>query len=337
MGASIKDVARRAGVSVTSVSRVLNGEKYISEDLLAKVNQAITELNYSPSRIARSLKKQKTGTIGIIVPDITNHFNSSILSSIEQSASERGYNLIICNIAEDLDKEFKYLQTLQEMRVDGIMIMHQKTNERILAFLQNATIPVLFSCVKSPLPSKVSVLIDDYRAAYDATAYLIASGHSRIAFFGGDLRDETSGDGRHRGYLDAMKDHRLLPDSDFIKFGDYKMESGRAMMRELLELKELPSVVFAVSDDMAVGALNVALDHGLRVPHDLSIIGFDGSRIAEAVRPTLTTMQQPMGELGRASLECLHALIEKEEAAGREDIYLPHTLVERESCRRLSL
>ncbi|MFS0726496.1 LacI family DNA-binding transcriptional regulator [Paenibacillus sp. 1P07SE] len=336
MGASIKDVARRAGVSVTSVSRVLNGERYISEELLARVNQAIADLNYSPSHIARSLKKQKTSMIGIIVPDITNHFFSSILSSIENTASEYGYNLIICNIAEDLDKEFKYLQSFQAMRVDGIMIMHQKTDERILAFIENTTTPVLFSCVKSPLPSKPSVLIDDYRAAYDATSYLIASGHTDIAIIGGDLRDESSGAGRLNGYLDALKAHNLSVTSEYIKFGDYKLESGRTMMRELLELKELPSVVFAVSDDMAVGALNAALDYGLKVPQDISIIGFDGSRIAEAVRPTLTTMQQPMEKIGKASLECLHAMIEKEASAGEQDVILPHTLVERESCRRLA-
>ena len=337
MGASIKDVARRAGVSVTSVSRVLNGEKYISEKLLAKVNQAIAELNYTPSHIARSLKKQKTDMIGVIVPDITNHFCSTILSSIEKTASEHGYSLMICNIAEDLDKEYTYLQSFQEMRVDGILIMHQKVDERIVSLMESMTIPTLFACVKSPLPSKRSVLIDDYQAAFDATVYLIGCGHRQIAFLGGDLRDITAGDARYRGYVAAMQAYGLEVDPRYVRFGDYKMESGRMLMSELLQLQELPTVVFAASDDMAVGALNVALDHGLRIPEDISIVGFDGSRIAEVVRPALTTIQQPMEELGRISLESLHALIERQDSSVPTDLILPHQLVERESCRRLEL
>lgn len=335
MGVSIKDVARKAGVSVTSVSRVLNGEKYISETLLAKVNQAIAELNYTPSHIARSLKKQKTDMIGVIVPDITNHFCSTILSSIEKTASEHGYSLMICNIAEDLDKEYTYLQSFQEMRVDGILIMHQKVDDRIISLMESLTIPTLFTCVKSPLPSKRSVLIDDYQAAFDATAYLIDGGHRQIAFLGGDLRDITAGDARYRGYVDAMQAYELEVDARYIRFGDYKMESGRKLMSDLLQLQELPTVVFAASDDMAVGALNVALDYGLRIPEDISIVGFDGSRIAEVVRPALTTIQQPMEELGRISLESLHMLIENPDTSVPTDLILPHQLVERESCRRL--
>ncbi|WP_458127014.1 LacI family DNA-binding transcriptional regulator [Paenibacillus sp. Z3-2] len=335
MGASIKDVAERAGVSVTSVSRVLNREKYISQRILDKVNDAIEELNYSPSHIARSLKKQKTNIIGIIVPDLRNYFCSTILSSIEESASEYGYNLIVCNIAENLEKEFKYLQAVQEMRVDGIIIMHQKVDDRILSFIESASIPILFSCVRSPLPGRFSVLINDYRAALDATEYLIGLGHRRIAFLGGDLRDISSGHDRYQGYVDALSKFDIPLNPDHIKFGNYKLESGRIMMQEILEQGELPTVVFAASDDMAVGAMNCVLDYGLRVPDDISIMGFDDSQIAEAVRPLLTSIQQPAWEIGRTSLEYLHALIENPNQKNCGDIYLPHRIMERASCRRL--
>ncbi|AOZ92912.1 LacI family DNA-binding transcriptional regulator [Paenibacillus crassostreae] len=335
MGASIKDVAKRAGVSVTSVSRVLNSEKYISQRILEKVNQAIEELNYSPSQIARSLKKQKTSTIGIIVPDLTNYFCSTILSSIEESASEYGYNLIVCNIAENLEKELKYLHAVQEMRVDGIIIMHQKVNQRILSFIESASMPILFSCVRSPLPGRFSVLINDYQAALDATEYLIGLGHRRIAFLGGDLGDVTAGYSRYQGYLDALHKSGIPLNHDFIKFGNYKLESGRVMMQEILEQGECPTVVFAASDDMAVGAMNCILDYGLSVPEDISVMGFDDSLIAKAVRPMLTTMQQPVRELGRISLEYLHTLIEDPDQPDCRDIYLPHRIMERASCRRL--
>lgn len=335
MSARIKDVAERAGVSVTSVSRVLNSEKYISQKILDKVNQAIKELNYTPSQIARSLKKQKTDTIGVIVPDLTNYFCSTILSIIEESASEYGYNLIVCNIAENLDKELKYLHALQEMRVDGIIIMHQKFDERILSFIECAAMPILFSCVRSPLQGRFSVLINDYQAALDATEYLIGLGHRRIAFLGGDLEDITAGYSRYQGYLDALSKSAIPLNPDFIRFGNYKQESGRLMMQELLEQQERPTVVFAVSDDMAVGAMNCILDYGLRIPEDISVMGFDDSLFAEAVRPMLTSMQQPVRELGRTSLEYLHNLIQNGSQNGCKEVYLPHRIMERASCRRI--
>lgn len=333
MGASIKDVARRAGVSVTSVSRVLNGEKYVSNTLLEKVNRAIEELNYTPSYIARSLKMQKTNIIGIIVPDLTSHFCSTILSSIEETASEKGYNLLVGNIAESMEKELRYLRIFQNMRVDGIIVMHQKYNKRILEFFDHASMPILFSSVKAPSSSFLSVLIDDYQAAFDATEHLISSGHVKIAFLGGDLDDVTSGRDRYNGFLDAMKKHGMKPDERLIKFGDYKLPSGKKLMEEIIRQGELPTVVFAASDDMAVGALNCALDHGLKVPGEISIIGFDGSVITEVVRPAITSMEQPVEELGRKSVEYMHQLIVNPEFTFDSDIILRHRLVERESCR----
>lgn len=333
VGASIKDVARRAGVSVTSVSRVLNGEKYVSQELLDKVNRAIEELNYTPSHIARSLKMQKTNTIGIIVPDLTSQFCSTILSSIEETASAQGYNLLVGNIAESMEKELRYLRVFQNMRVDGIIVMHQKFNQDILEFFEHASMPILFSSVKGPSSSYLSVLIDDYQAAFDATEHLISSGHEKIAFIGGDLADITSGFSRYNGYAEAMKKHGIEPDPRFVKFGDYKLPSGRRLMKEMLGEDEWPTVVFAASDDMAVGALNCALDHGLKVPEDMSIVGFDGSLITEVVRPAMTSMQQPVEELGKKSVEYMHHMIVNPEFTFDSDIILQHRLVERESCR----
>ncbi|MEK3885047.1 LacI family DNA-binding transcriptional regulator [Paenibacillus sp. PL2-23] len=333
MRASIKDVAQRAGVSVTSVSRVLNGEKYVSEALLEKVNRAIEELDYSPSHIARSLKTHRTNTIGIIVPDITNHFFSTILRSIEETASALGYTLLVGNIAENLEKEMKYLQIFKEMRIDGIIIMHQKFNDEIITFFNNANMPILFSSINAPSNAHLSVRIDDYRAAFDATEYLIRMGHTKIAYFSGDLQDIAAGRNRYSGYLGALQEHGIKRNESFIKLGDYKLSSGRRLMEELLRQEELPTVIFAATDDMAVGALNGALDHGLRVPDDISIIGFDGSAVAEIVRPSITSMQQPMDELGRKSVEYIHQLIVHPDLIIQEDIILQHWLVERESFK----
>lgn len=333
MAPKIKDVAKKAGVSVTTVSRVLNGERYVKDDLKAKVKRAIDELGYAPSHIARSLVRRKTNLIGVIVPDLTSSFYSTILSSIEETASLNDYNLLVCNINEDTDKELKYLNVFKEMRVDGIIIMHEKLSDNIRNFITKLDIPVIFSSVRPVDHKFVSVIIDDYEAAYDATRYLIELGHERIAFIGGDMRDITSGQNRYSGYRNALADQRVRIRYDYIRFGDYKTRSGYDLMKELLACEPRPTALFAVSDDMAVGAMNCVHDHQLKVPDDISIIGFDGSQLTELVRPRLSSMEQPIQEMGKTTVETLIDLITDETGAQREDLILGHKLVVRDSCK----
>jgi len=331
----IKDVARMAGVSTTTVSRVLNGEKYVKDELKAKVLRVIDELGYSPSHIARSLVRQKTNLIGVIVPDLTSSFYATILSSIEQTASRSGYSLLVCDIHEDTDKEFKYLNIFKEMRVEGIIIMHEKLSDKIQDFINKLDIPVIFSSVRPPDQKYVSVIIDDYYAAYDAARYLTGLGHERIAFIGGDMRDVTSGQSRYLGYRNALEDSGIAVVDDYIRFGDYKPKSGYEKMKELLEISPRPTAVFAVSDDMAAGAMNCIHDHKLSVPEDISVIGFDGSQLTELVRPRLSSMEQPIEEMGRVTVDSLFDLIQGNENAPKEDLILQHRLVVRDSCRAL--
>ena len=333
MAPKIKDVAKKAGVSVTTVSRVLNGEKYVKDDLKAKVKRVIDELGYAPSHIARSLVRKKTNLIGVIVPDLTSSFYSTILSSIEETASLNDYNLLVCNIIEDTDKELKYLNVFKEMRVDGIIIMHEKLSDDIRSFINKLDIPVIFSSVRPVDHKFVSVIIDDYEAAYDATRYLIELGHERIAFIGGDMRDITSGQNRYLGYRNALKDHRVRTVNDYILFGDYKTQSGYNLMKELLACEPRPTALFAVSDDMAVGAMNCIHDHQLKVPDDISIIGFDGSQLTELVRPRLSSMEQPIQDMGKITVDTLIELISDPTCSPREDLILGHKLVVRDSCR----
>jgi len=336
MSVKIKDVAIRAGVSTTTVSRVLNGEKYVKEELKKRVNNAIEELGYAPSHIARSLVRNKTDLIGVIVPDLTSSFYATILSSIEQTATSNGYNLLVCNINEDIDKELKYLNIFKEMRVEGIIIMHEKINEEIRGFINSLQIPVIFSSVKPMDQSFISVIVDDYSAAYDATKYLIELGHERIALIGGDMRDITSGQNRYVGYCNALRDHGLKIIHERIRFGDYKVKSGYERMGELLRYEQWPTAVFAVSDDMAIGAVNCIIDHGMRVPGDISVMGFDGSQMTELVRPRITSMEQPIHHMGVVTVETLLQLI-RGEIEQDEDIILGHRLEVRDSCRQRSI
>ncbi len=333
MAPKIKDVAKQAGVSVTTVSRVLNGEKYVKDDLKARVQRAIDELGYSPSHIARSLVRKKTNLIGVIVPDVTSSFYSTILSTIERTASLNDYNLLVCNIIEDTDKELKYLQVFKQMRVDGIIIMHEKLNDEIRELIHKLDIPIIFSSVKPVDQKFISVIIDDYAAAYDATRHLIELGHTRIGFIGGDMRDVTSGQNRYVGYSRALADCGIKAVDDYIRFGDYKTQSGYEIMKAMLACETYPTAVFAVSDDMAVGALNCIHDHGLKVPDDLSVIGFDGSQLTEQVRPRLTSMEQPILEMGKVTVDKLLDLISGNENSSTDDVILKHMLVVRDSCK----
>ncbi|TVX98806.1 LacI family transcriptional regulator [Cohnella terricola] len=335
MAPKIKDVAKQAGVSVTTVSRVLNGERYVKDDLKIRVQRAIDELGYSPSHIARSLVRRKTNLIGVIVPDVTSSFYSTILSTIEKTASLNDYNLLVCNIIEDTDKELKYLQVFQQMRVDGIIIMHEKLNEEIRELINKFSIPIIFSSVKPADQKFMSVIIDDYAAAYDATRHLIELGHTRIGFIGGDMRDITSGQNRYAGYIRALEDSGIEVPESYIRFGDYKTQSGYELMKEMLASEPYPTAVFAVSDDMAVGAMNCIHDHGLKVPEDLSVIGFDGSQLTEQVRPRLTSMQQPILEMGKVTVDMLLRLIADSKNSPAEDVILQHKLVVRDSCNDL--
>ncbi|WP_028559319.1 LacI family DNA-binding transcriptional regulator [Paenibacillus pinihumi] len=336
MSAKIKDVARVAGVSVTSVSRVINGGEHISAKLEKKVRRAIEELNYSPSLIAKSLKRNKTNLIGVIIPDITSNFQASILSYIEDTAGKKGYNLLISNIVEDTDKVVKYLNIYQEMRVDGIILMHGKMNEDIRTFLERTTIPVVTQAdLGIPL---TSVHIDDYQGAYEATSYLVNNGHRRIAMITGDLRDISAGKHRLEGFLAACQHYQIEVDSSMIKYGDYKINTGYRLMNELLDEGSPVQAVFAASDEMAVGAINCLHDRGLSVPGDVSVIGFDGSQIADIIKPALTTIRQPIKQMGQVTVELLLDLIESVndtiDAGKFKRVVLPHHLHVGSSCRK---
>jgi LacI family transcriptional regulator len=328
----IKDVANKAGVSTSTVSRVLNGGKFVREEIKERVNEAIKELRYTPSYFARSLVLQKTNLIGVIVSDIASSFFSTILSSIEDYASKHDYNILVGNISEDLNKEVKYLNIFNEMRVDGIILMHDRVNESIKEFLNKTNIPLVQASSKINGFNFPSVNINDYKAAYDATNYLIKLGHRNIALIGGNMGDISAGLNRYQGYKQALEDNMILVKESYIKYGNYKVQDGYRLMEELLSADIRPTAVFASSDDMAIGAMNCIIDNGLKVPEDISIIGFDDSNLASVVRPSLTTVHQPIREIGELSIEILIKKINNQEININE-IVLNHKLIIRDSCK----
>ncbi|QUH29280.1 LacI family DNA-binding transcriptional regulator [Vallitalea guaymasensis] len=334
MAVKIKDVAKKAGVSVTTVSRVLNDGKYVSDELKEKVKKAIEELNYSPSFIARSLVLKKTNLLAVIVPNITASVNSIILSKIEETASKNNYNIIVCNMAENLDKQYKYLNIFKEMRVDGIIITNEKIDDKTRDFLESINIPIVFASAKPSNQKHIAIVVNNYQAAYDAAEYLTSLGHKRIAFIGGDRRDITSGQERYNGYRNALKNNKIPLVEEYVEFGNYSLQDGYSIMNKILKCKKLPTAVFAASDDMAVGAINCIKDNGLKVPDDISVIGFDGTAVVDIVRPRLTSMEQPIKEMGTMAVEMLIQKINKQQTLVNE-VIVNHELVVRDSCKKV--
>jgi len=331
--AKIQDVAKKSGVSISTVSRFLNGGINVSEKAKEQIFEAIRELDYTPNYMARTLVKKQSNLIGVIIPDIRLSFDSTILCTIEEYATARKFFLAICNIAESLDKECDYLRYLSQMNICGLIVMNEKINDQVNKLITDMHIPTAFcSCIAKDI-NATSIIVDDFLAARDATKYLIELNHRKIAYIGGDKRDETY-QKRFNGFKRAMSEANIQPEEKYIKFGCHKSESGYRLMQELIDCDMHPTSIFASCDDVAVGALNCIIDNGLSVPGDFSIIGFDGSNLSEIVRPRLTTMRQPIKQMGQMSVQVLIDQINGNSESVSQ-IIVKHELLIRDSCRRL--
>lgn len=331
--AVIKDVAREAGVSATTVSRYLNGGKYVKAEISERIRAAIERLDYKPSHIARSLVSQRSRMLGVIVPDIRAGYHGTLLSHIEATANHNGYSILMCNIAEDARKELAYIDFLLNMPVDGIVILHEELTEETAALLNGTRIPIVFAGVRPIRGQYISVAIDDCRAAYDGTAYLLDAGHRTVAFLGGHLKDHSSGQERLKGFRDAHRDRGLLPREELILHGGYSYAVGYRLAQEMLAIEGVrPTAAFCMSDEVAVGCLNALTDRKVAVPDEVAVMGFDGLSVTEQVRPRLSTLRQPLDEIGSMSVELLVDAIEKRQRfPNMFDLVLPHHLEIRES------
>lgn len=331
MATNIQDVALKCGLSTATVSRALSGKGSISSNAKAKVLAAVEELNYRPNALARSLVRQKTNIIGIVISDISAFFSATILSVIEQFAADAGYNLMICNVLENQQKEKSYLNAFMEMQAQGIIIMHDYIDGELASLLKNSTIPCVCASVRLPGLLLPTVIVDEEQAGFDSAQYLISLGHTKIAYFGSDEEKQPPAYSRFAGYARALKQANIPLCRDYIFPEGHTLKTGYQYMQQLLRLKNLPTAIFASSDDMAMGAMSCAQDHSLQVPHHISIMGFDNSEMAPFIRPSLTTMSQSFDQLGKRTFELLSHYIENPGSPIRE-IIVPHQLKIRGSC-----
>ena len=328
--ATLEDVAREAGVSICTVSRVIHNKGYISENTRKRVKEAIRKLNYRQDMIARSLKTNSTDTIGFIVTDLSNPFFSVMSKGIDRIISKKEYSLLVCNTDSNPSKEMKYLDLLLQKRVDGIILAScGGTEEKIKEVVDEGTPIVLVDNYIEGF-SLDSVTVDNFMGAYKLTSHLLQLGHIRIGLISGPL-SESSARERLDGYKSALTDHGIDFDSKLVTVGDFRLKSGYRNTLELLSIIPSPTAIFATNNFMALGALSALKQKGLRVPSDLALVGFDMVEIASVVSPSITTMAYSPGRIG---ILAARLLLEKIEGGGgkTQNLLLKPRLLIRESC-----
>ncbi|ANE47440.1 catabolite control protein A [Paenibacillus swuensis] len=334
MTVTIYDVAREAGVSMATVSRVVNNNPNVKPQTRKKVFEAIERLGYRPNAVARGLASKKTTTVGVVIPDISNQIFAEVARGIEDIANMYHYNIILCNADKRKEKEIRVINTLLEKQVDGLLFMGGTVTEEHVQAFRTASVPIVLCATTDEQATIPSVDINHEEAAYDAVHTLLESGHKQIAMISGTLQDQSNGYARYQGYKRALEEAGLALNEEYVRIGNYRYESGVDMMKYFLELPERPSAVFAATDEMAIGAIHAIQDAGLKVPEDVSVISVDNIRMASMVRPQLTTVAQPMYDIGAVSMRLLTKLMKKEPVE-QNRVILPHEIIRRASVAQL--
>ncbi|HAS6642729.1 TPA: LacI family DNA-binding transcriptional regulator [Vibrio parahaemolyticus] len=334
--ATMKDIAKLAGVSTSTVSHVINKTRFVSEEISERVNNAAKELNYyAPSALARSLKVNRTKTIGMLVTTSTNPFFGEVVKGVERSCYHKGYSLILCNTEGDNERMRQSINTLLQKRVDGLILMCSSLEgERIDVFERYPDIPVVVMDWGPMLFTSDKIQDNSLRGGYLAAKYLIDSGHTEIGCITGPLIKHQA-QMRYEGYKRAMNEAGLEFNANWIIESDFECEGGYQAFKKMAERGTLPSSIFVSNDMMAMGVINAANELSIKVPDDLSIIGYDDIHIAKFMSPSLTTIHQPKYRLGQAAVETLvRRLDDKSNEA--QVVQLEPTLVVRNSVKLLN-
>ena len=303
--ATIADVAARSGVSTATVSRVLSGAAPASQGTRERVLSAVRDLDYRPSGVARALKRAETRTIGLLITDIGNPFFPQIVRAVEDEAHARGLGVVLCNASDDPTRELAYLELLLERRVDGLIVASARTTRRLASLLSRVPMPVVLVNAATRGSSLPGITTAHRRGARLAAEHLLQLGHRRIAHISAPFRHAAAARLRMAGVTDALVAAGLEASTLLVVDGDEHVDGGARAMEVLLAERDAPTGVVCYNDLTAVGALRGARAAGLRVPEDLSIVGFDDIEIASWTDPPLTTVRQPTEAMGRWAVERL--------------------------------
>ncbi|XEC94659.1 LacI family DNA-binding transcriptional regulator [Paenibacillus tarimensis] len=324
MKSTIHDIARMAGVSTTTVSKVINNKGRISKSTRERVNQIIEDLNYRPNVLASAMKGKSSYQIAFLIPDIDNPIYAKYLKHIEERGQELGYNVVMCSTDNDSVKEARHISLLKQRRVDGFIIASKFKNEELLKELIEEDFPVVLFAHERLAHSVDSVTADDYMGGYMTAKYLHSLGHRKIGVIG---EDSVSSNERIRGYKFALSEAGIPVDDRLIVVGGAAMEDAESGAALLLDRKDRPSAIFGVNDILAIGAMRAAKARKLRIPEQLSVIGFDDTQLCLIVSPTLSSVTMPVRELGKHVMDIIIGKIENGESVKQRIRMLPELVV----------
>lgn len=303
MTASIKDVAKIAGVSTATVSHVINKTRFVSDETKSKVTEAMDNLNYRPNLVARSLRNQKSKTIGLLIPDISNFYYTSVADGIEITLRKNGYHVILSNSHEKQEVEIEMIKLYNSMFLEGLMMIPALCDQSYLNDTLNGSYPVVFIDRRPKGFEGDCILLDNMKSAYEATKLFVSKGHKRIGLITGYPQLSTTSD-RILGYKSALKECNMNIEESLIKMGDFSFESGYNLTGEIIKENNATALFFA-SDVMAIGALTFLKEKNMKIPDQVAIISCNNFKWTEVTNPSLTVVEQPSYELGKKAAEVL--------------------------------
>lgn len=332
MNVTIYDVAREANVSMATVSRVVNGNPNVKPATRKKVLDVIDKLEYRPNAVARGLASKKTTTVGVIIPDISNIYYSELARGIEDIATMYKYNIILSNSDQNSQKELHLLNTMLGKQVDGIVFMGGNIHEDLVNEFKRSPVPVVLAGSIEENGIVPSVNIDYKQAVYDAVISFYEKGHRNIAITHGPLHQTINRTEKLAGYKEALEKVGLAFNEDYVIEGDDTYDSGIEAWGKLSELAQRPTALFSTNDEMALGVIHGAQDNGVNVPEELGVLTSDNTRLTQMARPQISSVVQPIYDIGAVAMRLLTKLMNKEEVT-EKTIVLPHGVALRGSTK----
>jgi LacI family transcriptional regulator len=338
LGITITDIAKKSGVSLATVSRVLNNSGYVKDSTREKILTVIKETNYTPSAIARSLSKNETNTIGIIVPDITNSYFGEIIKGISEVAEESDLNIILFNTDNNIEKEIKALDVLKAQRIKGVIMTpnfgDDELNSQYVNKLENLDIPLVLVAADVKYSNLNGVFVDNMKGAFDATNLLIKEGHTKIGIIRGHKSSQAAMD-MFIGYQKALCYNNLEVREDYSYYGDYRLELAYDITKNILKMEDRPSALVVSSNMMTLGSVKAILEEKLSIPEDIAVIGINKTDVFDLVGIGITYVDDSADELGRTAMGVLNELISKEGISGVKRITIKPTIIIKGSEKKI--
>ncbi|WP_181347054.1 LacI family DNA-binding transcriptional regulator [Thalassobacillus sp. CUG 92003] len=324
MKTTIYDVANKAGVSIATVSKVINNNGKLRQSTREKVLETMEALNYMPSMMASALTGKKTEILGLLVPDISNPFFSEMARIIEDRANDLGMSLIICSTDDSVEKEQKYLELLRRKQVDGFIIASPLRTKESLKFLHEEKIPIVLLTQDDPELGCPSVSVDDFKGGYEATSFLASKGFKDIVIFAEHAHSSKM---RIVGYKEALETHGIEASKTSIYRMTGIIENGYELMKQLIESNRIPEAVFACNDLISMGVIQAAREKGVSIPDELALVGFDDTILAKTTVPALTTIAQPIQEMGKRVVDVINEEIKEGIRIEERILYNPKLII----------